>query len=399
MDSAPFAPDRVYVEDGSVYAPLLFDGDVEDALGCVEPPRLASLDSLEDVDGASMHEQDVLRVVDDRFFVETVTLDSLVDSYERLQPDRYEALRHDVKEDVHTAVQEGYDPEIRLLDTLVFDVLPYYVDLDRDVLDRETQETGDAAVRQRVLEELPDAEVEQYEEEVKTLTNTDILREALYDIKRDHGEMQPLSNGLRDADEFQAWVEEAVKASLLDRERERIAAVLEEEESGSIVDEIGRDRLALIRAVQDQGEIAVDDFGIMEEGSGRWIAYKWTEEYALRDSNGHVYHFQPAQVGVLVDGNEIGRPSVVNMYKHPFLSGHSTRQPLCIRRWSQDPSFSGENVIDAIDSGIGTVLHAYHDNDSHMPHNPLEDGYLDDHRVSSADALPEGVSVTNEYRV
>ncbi len=284
-----------------------------------------------------------------RYFIRTMSLRSLVGSYEALYPNSYEELRRS------SLKRFGWDPPpepdvSERLQTILFSVLPHFVRRGKS-LDRRrlTQEELLDLIGKRVGIPGGSAELE------AKRSGPGFVRRILADLEQYRPTVEPPAEGLMPARALGSWLSRALEARILEEERQRLAQILNAQER------LGADakrRMAIPLHIAEMGALEIDGFGFCRIGPGEeYLIYKHTGEYALMDFYGRLYLFPDCRVAVSTRATL--KPFVVEMYKHPFLEGHDSGQEICLRHFTPPNGLSGAAVVEALREGVNALLYGY----------------------------------------
>ncbi|MGE5345595.1 MAG: hypothetical protein ACM3JH_06555 [Acidithiobacillales bacterium] len=322
---------EIVCQSGFAYLPLLFDPSVASEIG--EFPR-----------------SDLVIRVGGRPFVRTIALRSLVESCEALFPGSREALRRPSLRGIPEELMAPGPVVDERLKTILFSVMPRFVrrgkSLERkrlsedEVLDLIGERLGRPGASREAARRRPDPMV---------------LRQVLVDLERRAPAVGLPPEGRMPARALADWLSRELTARILEEERRRLTRLLETaEEPGGAAS--GRE--AILLAVARRGALEIDGFGFLRTSPGDdYLIYKRTGEYVLTDYYGRLYLFPDCRVAVSTGGAL--RPFVVETYKHPFLEAHDSGQKICLRRPGAWSVFSAAAVVEALEEGIGALLHGY----------------------------------------
>jgi len=316
---------------GFVYLPLLLD------------PSVAA-----EIDGpVGRH---VVAEEGGRHFVRTMSLRSLVGSYETLYPKSYEELRRSSLNRSSSAQTPTAPVVSERLKTILFSVLPHFVrrgpGLDRR---RLTEEELLDFIGKRI--EIPERSCEP----AGCRFDPGLLKRILADLTQRRPAAEPPADGRMPARELGEWLSRALEARILDEERARLTRILNAQE------QVGADatvRTRILLHIAEKGGLEIDDFGFSRRGAGEeYLIYKHTGEFALKDYYGRLYLFPDCRVAVSTSTSL--KPFVIETYKHPFLEGHDAGQEICLPHRTPTNGFSGPAVVEALEEGVNALLHGY----------------------------------------
>lgn len=288
--------------------------------------------------------------VDGKHFVRTLSLRSLVGSYEALDPKSYEELRRSSLRRYSwdpTPAEPGVSERLK---TILFSVMPHFV------------RRGKRRNRRRITEdELLDFIGERIgipgrsTEVAANRADPGVLGRVLADLEQQRRVVEPPAEGLMPARVLGDWLSRALEARILEEERRRLRQVLNAQEQ---LGADAKERTAILLHIAQKGALEIDDFGFFRIGAGEeYIIYKHTGEYALKDFYGRLYLFPDCRVAVSTRATL--KPFVVETYKHPFLEGHESGQVICLRHFTPANGFSGAGVVAALEEGINALLYGY----------------------------------------
>ncbi|MBT5021232.1 hypothetical protein HOK51_04315 [Candidatus Woesearchaeota archaeon] len=132
------------------------------------------------------------------------------------------------------------------------------------------------------------------------------------------------------------------KYNKLTERKVKIEAVQDSEFQTRQLAEIAEERNKLERLAQ-LSSYEKNGAGFKSESNGYW-AYITTPPYVLKSPHtGDYFKFGSAKVGVFISDNgygdgqvSVGNPHILNKYAHPFLSGNTTNQTLCMGNYNKD---------------------------------------------------------------
>lgn len=319
------------VESGFMYLPLLFDPAIEQE---IQAPR----------------KRDDLIKVDGRFFVRTVSLRSLVENYQKINPDSYEQLRSSCLEKYcHPRGLSGISISENLR-TILFGVLPHFIRRSKGLGRRgRTEEEILELIRGKI--NIP----RRYYEDAMKLLDRDALVAVLDDLEGQGRRTDRPKDGRISAGKLREWLLKALEVQIVEGEKERLRHTLREREQFAAA---RRKDIATLLYIGEKGSLEIDGFGFCRIGMrDEYLIYKHTGEYALKDFYGRIYLFPDCRVAVST--NIALRPLVIDTYKHPFLEGHDSGQHICLRHFSSPREFTAANAIKAMEEGINALLYGY----------------------------------------
>jgi hypothetical protein len=322
---------EVLCRSGFAYLPLLFDPSV--AREIERSPR-----------------SDLVVRVGGRPFVRTLALRSVVESCETLFPGSGEQLRRSGLRGIPEELTAPGPAVSERLKTILFSVMPHFVRRGKS-LDRRrlTEDELLSLVGERSRAAGGSAE------SARRRPDPMVLRRVLADLERRSPVAGPPPEGRMPARALARWLSRALMARILEEERRRLTRLLETAEEPLSAESA---REAILLDVARTGALEIDGFGFLRTGPGDdYVIYKRTGEYVLTDYYGRLYLFPDCRVAVSTAGAL--RPFVVETYKHPFLEAHDSGQMICLRRPGAWSAFSAADVVEALEEGIGALLHGY----------------------------------------
>lgn len=288
-------------------------------------------------------------LVHGRHFVRTLSLQSLLGSYECLCPDAYRELRRSCLERIHgdpRPIETGVSERLR---TILFQVMPHFF------------RRGKSFDRRKLTEEEILDVIGQRIGLVGSVENTAAppfsasLRRTLAALESRRATVEPPAEGLLTATALSRWLAAALEARILEEERLRLAELLKAHER---LDDDSRNRMSILQRVAEKGALELDGFGFRRLGQGDdYLIYKRIDAYALCDYYGRLYLFPRCRVAVSTATTL--RPFVMETYKHPLLAGHDSGQEICLRDFRPRDGFSWAAVLEALQQGINALLYGY----------------------------------------
>jgi len=334
---------NLWVAGDWLYLPLMFDPAIAQELQTRPPSHF----SPADCSGAT---GPLVVEVQGKPFVRTIRLTSLLENYASVDPASWKQQHRAVLNGVEDGAHHLLDPKLAVI---LFQIMPYFL-RRRDSLTRQGLEREDVL---RLLEEqvqLPAS----YTRREGHLPGNRRLRGAVAHLAQlaaaDPG---PPPAGLITAEVLRKWFLRALATRIAIQERERLAAVLAEQEKWG---ELYRRHAGLLTYLAEYGTLEVDGFGFVRLRSQKneYLIYKRTGVYALKDFYGRPYIFPDCRVAVSTFGQL--RPFVIDRYKHPFLYRHAPGQYICLPKDFPAPlRFSAAGVIQALEAGIHTLYYGY----------------------------------------
>ncbi|MCU0586715.1 MAG: hypothetical protein MUF52_01040 [Syntrophobacteraceae bacterium] len=340
-----FHPDmKLVLGSGMLYAPLPLDPDIAlEARERVEASRAGP--------GDMESQPPVLVERDGRPFVLSLSLESLVEGYDRIDGDGYERLRRITLEGLEAPrdLPAAVSPDGRL-GTIVFGIMPHFVrkggGLRRGPL---TDEAFLEFLWTRL--NVPGACLE----EADRILDAAPVRERLKGLSGLEQEVEGLEDGPLDGEALKRWLQGALRGLIVRRERARLEGELRARGQWG---ESKRKHVAVMLHLAQGGALELDGFGFTRVGSREdYVIYKRTGEFILEDYYGQKYRFPDCRVAVSTAGPL--RPVVLESYKHPFLRHHLPGQEICLGGylWPGEPT--AESIIRLLEDGINALLHGY----------------------------------------
>lgn len=340
--------DNLAVAGNFLYLPLVLDPSVARELESHPPVKLSSAQ-------ASNHATPFLIEAQGSVFVQTVSLDSLLEHYGAVDPETCESLRRELLEDlgpVSPPASPAPDPNLAVI---LFQIMPHFLRRSRS-LARENLDPEEILrlVSKRVR--LP-AEYSRRTGNPAAFGNLEEAISRLSDRLEDPG---PPPAGLISASALKQWFLKALTAKIAAREQARLTQDLAEQERWA---ELCRRHAGLLAYLADTGSLEVDGFGFARvrgkmRGKEEYVVYKRTGVYALKDFYGRPYIFPDCRVAVATHSRL--KPFVIEHYKHPLLRRHGSNQEICVPKDFQGTlSFNAANVIMALETGLNALYYGY----------------------------------------
>ncbi|AEB09690.1 hypothetical protein [Desulfobacca acetoxidans] len=331
---------EVYLRSGYLYAPLLFDPEIEQEISTMTAAKTRELISGE-----------CLLSVDGGYFVKTICLPSLVENYPAVFPEEYEKLRQHQLQGL-LPVRPDYRPPLDAkLEVMLFEILPHFLRKRREI---RCQKADWGTVLDLLAARIPSRNIN------PTLVNRLRLTEA--SLRKWLNRLEGLVNhpclppeGLQRGIALQQWFQAALQAHILTEEVNRWHSTLKELQR---LLALPQRLLAVLLTIAKRGALEVDGFGFTRLKDPReYLIYKRTGAYALKDYFGRLYLFPDCRVGVSTAG--LIYPRVLGMYKHPLLRRYSSQQPICLTEYKAEGEFSAAAVIKALEEGINALFYGY----------------------------------------
>ncbi|UCF03300.1 MAG: hypothetical protein JSV14_06585 [Deltaproteobacteria bacterium] len=326
------------VESGFLYLPLLYDPDIEREIQSIPDPT----ESQERTGSVILNKG--------QHFVKSLSLHSLVANYERIGKDSYDQVRSAVLRQVAGSIDRGETSLSWKLITIIFQIMPYFIKKNRG-LERGKFNKEDIL---KLIAEKVDLPPREYER-TNTVFDLKPLQEALKVLERLDSTFKPPTDGIISSSELRHWLQKALKAQVVEKERTRLRnEVRRREQLIATVDE----DMDILLYVAQKGSLEINGFGFTRIGaSDDYLIYKRTGEYRLKDYYGRSYLFPDCRVAVPTFSPF--KPVVMEKYKHPFLYAHDSGQEICLHGFYPPQQFSAENAIHLLEEGINALLYGY----------------------------------------
>jgi len=392
-----FQEDTLVIEQGHLYLPLYLDTETEETISQTTSP----IESLETLKKRETDDTpDTLLQFDGKPHIQTLSLDTLVENYPQLRPDSYEQVKERALDEIQEEFRDEYMPLDNKLETIIFDVMPYFIDTKQGL---DTTTTTKDDVIERIQEEVH-TDISDYYDDVDDLFNIHELESKIQQVEQDAtGQIDYTAPPEGDIthEELTGWVEEALKEMVYREETDKLHESLESRKDFA---DRNKDQLATLLMIEDRASLEIDDFGFEKDDDSYWV-YVDTGDYALRGFDGNVYEFPNAEVGVRTD--DISSPRILNRYRHPFLPTEDTYQGICLGNASAAPNnFNAENLIESIETGLNIILHGYfnesefsgyHSLDGDEHHGGNRDIDFERYRTTESELERRDITVTNDF--
>lgn len=329
------------VESGYLYVPILFDPDIAQEI----EEELAR-----DHGSPGSGEDRALVEAGGRVFIRSLSLESMVEKYDRIDREGYDQLKRFILKGVEAAaVAVDVSPNGRL-GTIVLKVMPHFVRMDRGW---ERGPVSDQAFMDFICGRM-DIPERFMEEAARTLDPGPLLQR-MKDLDGLEEDVEALRDGPVTGEALRRWLRGALGRLIVRRERLRIEGELREREHWG---EARRKHVAAMLWLAHRESFELDGFGFSRIGSrDDYFVYKRTGEYVLKDYYDRSYRFPDCRVAVSTMGPL--RPLVLEHYKHPFLLHHRPRQEICLSGYEWPNEVSAENIIRVLEDGINALLYGY----------------------------------------
>jgi len=322
---------ELLIQSGFVCLPLLFDPAIEGEIRTSPRPK-------------------TLMTVDGRYFIKTLRLHSLVESYEKIDAQLYEQVLSMCLQKYCGMVELSDISMSEKLRMILFQVMPYFIRRSRGLERRKLSEDEILDL----VEEKVNIPRRYYDKATKFL-DTRSLRLILGELEERVPSTDPPGDGLMAARRLREWLVKALEVKIMNGEKERLRQVLYHREQFGGTQ---RKYVAILLYIAEKGSVEIDGFGFSRIGmSDEYLIYKRTGEYALKDFYGRLYLFPDCRVAV--SAVIPSRPFVIETYKHPFLEGFDAGQQICLRDFTPPKVFTAASVIKALEEGINALLYGY----------------------------------------
>lgn len=322
---------ELVIHSGFVCLPLLFDPGIEREIETSTTPK-------------------TLMKVDGRYFIKTLRLHSLVESYENIDAQLYEQVRSMCLQKYSAMVELSDISMSEKLRMILFQVMPHFIRRNRSLERRKLSEDEILDL----VEEKVNIPRRYYDKATKSL-DTGSLQIILGELEERVPRVDPPGNGLMAARTLREWLVSALEVRIMNGEKEHLRLALYHRRQFG---ETKRKHVAILLYIAEKGGVEIDNFGFSRMGmSDDYLVYKRTGEYALKDFYGRLYLFPDCRVAVSTVMPS--RPFVIETYKHPFLEGHDSGQQICLRDFIPPRVFTAASVIKALEEGINALLYGY----------------------------------------
>jgi hypothetical protein len=335
---------EMLVQSGFIYVPLLFDPDIAG-----EIQDRSDREGLPD-DLASGGSKPLVELRGKQF-VRSVSVQSVLANYERIDKKYYDQLKRD-----YLQIPPGFAslPSVLpsgKLQTIILKIMPYFVRKSRGF---ERRQLCDEDLLDLIYSNL-DIPRGFIIERVDKVLDYKPLLQRLNDLNKLEQTTELPPEGLVTGEALRQYLHKALESQIVNRERGRLEQELREREQ---ISESKRNHIATLLYIAEKGSFELDGFGFSRIGSrDDYLIYKRTGEYILKDYYARSYLFPDCRVAVSTIGAL--RPLVVESYKHPFLIGHAPRQEICISGYNWPQEFTADNIIRLLEEGINALLYGY----------------------------------------
>ena len=195
---------------------------------------------------------------------------------------------------------------------------------------------------------------------------------------------------------YKKLIEKQVKLSAIDHNEFQTAQMCE----------ISRQREQLSR-IADLTNFELNGAGY-EYKDGRYWAFVTTPEFALKSphisSERRYLPFRPAKIGVSISYDSsrdkfiIGDPVVMNQYKHPFLSGYSSMQQICLGHYHSSDARNlpvEQAVLTLLTKAKENILMGYRSGSN--PYKRLTSEYFSEGWMTKREMERRGLVCLNDF--
>ncbi len=340
---------EIFVDAGFIYLPLLFDPVIATEIQALTAPAASTAPVALPLSSGPQGSKTVIEI-QGKHFVKTMNLESIVANYQRIYPYSFQQLRRTCLRKHHLTEEGDRLQAYRTLRTILFEVMPYFIRKNKR-LERKKLDEKEILnlIGRKVL--IP----RRYYEEAAAFLDLDPLRKMLKDLDEQKPLLKPLDSGLLPASKLRQWFHEAVSASVILSESERLRQTLHLREQLRHTDQ---EQVAILLYIAETGSLELDDFGFLRKGfHNEYLVYKRTGKYVLKDYYGRSYLFPDCRVAVSTAGPF--RPVVIEKYKHPFLFRHAAGQEICLQDFTPPSEFNADTAIRVLEEGITALLYSY----------------------------------------
>jgi hypothetical protein len=326
---------ELVVKSGFLYLPLLYDPEIAREIQNGPTPG-GAVEGLLEIAG--------------EHFIRSVSIQSILTNMEAIDNGYYGQLRGEcLRQFPVSATLEGISPDTKLM-TLLLKVMPYFIKKHKGLSRRRL---GD----EEFLDFLSDRIhiPQSFREQTGKYLDTGPLLQRLNDLKRLEQKVEPLHDGPISGEILGRWLHNALEVQIVDKEIARLKEQLRERER---LTETQRNHFCILMYIAEKGALEIDGFGFFRIGSGHdYLVYKRTGQYILKDYYARSYLFPDCRVAVPT--MRPFKPLVLELYKHPFLQGYSSRQEICMKGFRSPDEFTANNIIKTLEEGINSLLYGY----------------------------------------
>lgn len=336
------------VESDFIYLPLLFDPEIEKEIQTIFRPG-KQIENYEQPGSKTIIKHQ------DKYFVKTLNLNSLLENYEAIDAYSYKRIRNDVLQKYQ--LTEKIDDFILdpTLTTILFQVMPYFI------------KTNKIAGYKRNLNEEKILELigrkinipERYYEKALKFQDVKPLKKILAALEGQKPIHKPPHEGLIFSQKFREWFHNALYTKILADESARLKNALQiRHQFDTTIDTTRSEHIAILLCITDTGNMEIDGFGFKRINSKReYFVYKRTGEYVLKDYYGRSYLFPDCRVAVSTYMPY--KPLVLEKYKHPFLPEYKSEQEICIKGYNVSKEVTAKNIIRVLEDGLTALRYGY----------------------------------------
>jgi hypothetical protein len=349
----------LYIHDGILYTPLLMDSTITD-----KAVKKA---------GKGPDRKPVIITKDDRRYIRAVNLMDLVSNYESINPAGYRAIIDELVRKYSIDLLEQETPyDNSLLETIIFGVMPHFVSINKNLLDRTEPRRADILEFIIKKEKIP---LDKYRKKVRQETDYASLERAITYLRSLEKTTRLPQNGPIQSSALDSWLSSAVENSIVTKEAQLKGRILSMKQ---VLKKKEVDQRAVMLYLTKKGKLEIGGFGFMEGEDSEYLVYAHTGEYALESRKGKIFHFRDCKVAVPVDSDYIDSPLVIDNYKHPFLQNCEPMQDICIVDGGNGGQPTAKNIIKNIEEGINTLFYGYTLNGHFGGYQPLNGDFESD---------------------
>ena len=296
-------------------------------------------------------------------YVKGVNLNSAIATFEKIDKEKYDSFKEDLFRRVLPEVKNAESickmGRNGIIDTIIFEVMPYFIGKNRKCNSPEKKE-GENAAEERILELINEKKIipSEYYEKAERYGNykeLECILEKLNSIKETR-----FPEGIISPRDLENFMEKNLEARILNEKKGEIEKEIQSRKEIALKN---RNYAAAMLYLKDAENFELDNFGFIKESQREYTAYIKTGEYALRDFSGRVYLFPSCKVGTHIEGDYGSlicyHPKIIERYKHPFLPQNCENQNICIRNREYEGKIGAKRITGALEAGKDTLLFGY----------------------------------------
>jgi hypothetical protein len=334
---------EIIVESGFIYMPLLFDPEVEKETQALFRPEGSQEKSTSPAFNTIIRRNG-------SYFVKGLEIHSLLENFKAINDYDYERLRNDCLRKYYLSSEIDAIFIDETLKTILFQVMPYFVRKNRGL---KRKKLSNEELLDFISEKIDIPS--KYHQDANTFRNLEPLRKIIKDLDDQNPMFKPLQNGLSTTRKLRNWLYEAVRAKILESERDRIEKTLQIRQQFS---QTKPEHIALMLYIADTGALEIDGFGFTKSNSYKeYLVYKRTGEYSLKDYYARSYLFPDCRVAIST--YMPFWPFVIEKYKHPFLLRHKSGQEICMKDFRPPDELTAKNIINVLEGGLTALRYGY----------------------------------------